>query len=422
VKEKPGRELKLANQADKADKDIGNEIVEKKGVWPQWRGPNRDGVVHGVKAPEAWPKSLREEWHVEVGKGDASPVVVGDNVFVFTRDKDDEFVLCLDVARGKEVWRSEPYPARYTKIGPGEGTADDRPRSTPAVAEGRIFTLGMTGIVSCLDAKTGKLIWRKDTNYSHYGGSSPLVENDLCIVHVGDGGKAGGLTAFDAKTGEEKWCFSEGYGAWSGSPIAVDLAGERQFVTYSAWNPAGVAAATGKKIWGVGPGGAGMPCTTPLVYKDLLILADNLDALRALRLEKGDKGMTAKEVWKANGELKLYYSTPVVIGDLVFGLSTRKGGCFFCLDAKSGSTHWESDGRQGGYASFVCVGNLLLILKDRGQLLVVNPTSVGMETIAEYQLCDRPTLAHPVFLGDRILIKDDVTLRSFRIETDAGKP
>jgi outer membrane protein assembly factor BamB len=219
-----------------------------------------------------------------------------------------------------------------------------------------------------------------------------------------------------------KWCFSDGYGSMSGSPILADLAGERQLVTYSAWNPAGVAAATGRKLWGFGPGGAGMPCTTPVQYKDLIILADNLDSLRALRLEKGDKGITAKEVWKADGELKLYYSSPVVANDLVFGMSTRKGGCFFCLDADSGKMHWESDGRQGGYASIVNLGSVLLFLKDRGQLLVVKPSASGFETIAEYRVCDRPTMAHPVFLGDRILIKDDLTLRSFRMERDTDKP
>src|SRR5437763_12440417 len=129
--------------------------------WSQWRGPNRDGVVHGVTVPAKWPKTLTEEWTVPIGKGVASPVVVGNSVYVFTRKKDDEFVVCLDLSSGKENWRSQPYHAPY-KVGPGEGTADDRPRSTPAVAGGRVYTLGMTGLLSCLDARTGNLLWRKD--------------------------------------------------------------------------------------------------------------------------------------------------------------------------------------------------------------------------------------------------------------------
>jgi outer membrane protein assembly factor BamB len=389
--------------------------------WPQWRGPNRDGVVHGVSVPAKWPKALKEEWKVEVGKGVASPVVVGGRVYLLTRDKNDaEVVTCLDLQGGKEVWRSEPYPAPY-KVGPGEGTADDRPRSTPAVADGRVFTLGMTGILSCFDARKGKLLWRKDTKFTHYGGSSPLVMDGLCIAVVGDGARTGGLTAFDGKTGDVKWCFAEGVSGMSGSPILVDLAGERQLVTYSNWNACGVSAATGRKLWGVGPGGAGMPCTTPVPYKDWIILADNMDSLRALRLEKGDKGLTAKQVWKSRDDLKLYYSSPVVAGDLVFGMSTKNGGCFFCLDARTGRTCWESEGRQGGYASILNLGSVLLYLKDRGQLLVVKPSATAFETVAEYRVSDRGTVAHPVFLGDRILIKDDTTLRSFRIAHDAGK-
>jgi len=169
------------------------------------------------------------------------------------------------------------------------------------------------------------------------------------------------------------------------------------------------------------PSGAGMPHTTPARYKDLLILNDNMEPLRALRLEKGDKGLVAKDVWKARADLKLYYSSPVVAGDLVFGMSTRNGGCFFCLDANSGKALWESDGRQGGYASLLSLGSVLLILKDRGQLVVVKPSAKGYEPIAEYRVSDCATTAHPVFLGDRILIKDVTTLRSFRIEPDGAE-
>jgi RNA polymerase sigma factor (sigma-70 family) len=390
------------------------------GDWPQWRGPNRDGVVHGVPVPNKWPRTLQEDWNVPVGKGVASPVVVGSNIYLLTRQKDDaEIVSCHELQTGKEVWRSQPCPAPY-KVGPGEGNADDRPRSTPAVADGRVFTLGMTGQLSCLDAATGQLLWRKDTKYTHYMGTSPLLVNGLCVAQVGDGGKIGGLTAFDVKTGDVRWCFTEA-GSYSGSPILVDLAGERQLVTYSNWNAAGVSLATGKKLWGVGPGGAGMPCTTPLLSKDLIILADNMDSLRALRLERGERGIIAKEVWKSNADLKLYYCSPVVAADLVFGMSTKNGGCFFCLDARSGRTRWESPGRQGGYASLLSLGSVLLFLKDRGQLLVVKASGAAFEVIAEYRVSDRATTAHPVFLGDRVVIKDDITLRCFRIGQDAAR-
>jgi outer membrane protein assembly factor BamB len=390
--------------------------------WPQWRGPNRDGVVQGVAVPAQWPRTLKEEWHVPVGEGVASPVVVGGRVYLFTRREDQEIVLCLDLVTGKEQWRSVPYAARYDRD-PKEGNLNIGPRSTPTVADGRVYTLGLSGVLSCLDARTGELLWRKDckpptTGGQHeYGGSSPLLADGLCIVYRGDG-KDGGLTAFDARTGDLKWFHANGhtgFGPISGSPILVDLVGERQVVTFHDGTTVGVSVAAGKKLWAADSRGPGQPHTTPVRYKDMVLVADILQPLRALRLERGDGGVTAREVWKSKN-LPLAYSTPVVAGDLVFGMSSRKNGCFFCLDANTGKTLWESDGNQGDYASILNAGSVLLFLTEKGRLLVVRPSATAFEPIGEYQVSDTDTHAHPVFLGDRILIKDGTDLRSYWIE------
>ncbi len=116
--------------------------------WPQWRGPNRDRVVHDVTVPAKWPKKLKDEWQVTFGEAySSSPVVVGRNVYVFTRQKEAELVLCLDLASGKENWRSEPYPAPY-KWWLGEGQLSKGPRSTPTVAGSRVYTAGVSGVIS----------------------------------------------------------------------------------------------------------------------------------------------------------------------------------------------------------------------------------------------------------------------------------
>jgi RNA polymerase sigma factor (sigma-70 family) len=394
--------------------------------WPQWRGRNRDGVVQGVRVPENWPGALPEEWQVAVGEGVASPVVVGGHVFVFTRQQEQEVLLCLDLQGGKELWRTQPYPAPYQRS-PEERNFSLGPRSTPTVAGGRVYTLGLSGILSCVDARTGTLLWRKDgkpntaaaprPSAHAYGGSSPLLTGGLCIVHVGDG-TTGGLTAFDALNGEQKWCFSEGYSPMSGSPIIVELAGERQVVTYSSSNATGVSVATGTKLWKAGADGVGQPHTTPILYRDLLILNDILQPLRALRLHHGKQSVKVEEVWKSRG-LPLGYSSPVVAGDHVFGMSTRKNGCFFCLDAASGKTLWESPGNQGDYASILNAGSVLLMLNEKGRLSIVRPSATEYDLIAEYRVSDTDTHATPVFLGDRILIKDHTTLKSFRIGPDA---
>jgi outer membrane protein assembly factor BamB len=360
-----------------------------------------------------------------VGEGVASPVVVGGSVYVFTRQKaDEETVLRLDLASGKEVWRTA-YPAPYKLGGPAHGY--EGPRSTPAVAAGRVFTFGVSGILSCLDAKTGNLLWRKDFVKQYPGtapgwgaSASPLVDGGLCIIHVG-GPDKGGLTAFDVKTGDVRWCY-DGDGPAYGSPIVVDLAGERQVVTLTLNYFLGVSAATGKLLWK-------LPCreihsencVTPVLYKDLLIYAGRSEPPRAVRLEKGESGITPKEVWKGDGPT-LYMSSPVLEGDLLFGASSRGRGCFFCLDAKNGKTLWESDEKNGvGFTSVLNAGSVLLFLTQHGRLVVVKPGEKRYEPIAEYKVSDRRVMASPVFLADRILIRDDATLRSFRIEPDPGK-
>jgi outer membrane protein assembly factor BamB len=386
--------------------------------WPQWRGPNRDGIVRGIQAPASWPKTLTEEWKVTVGEGVATPVVVGNHVYVFTRQKDDELLLCLDVATGKERWRSEAYAAPY-QWWPGEGEFTKGPRSTPTIAGGRIYTAGVSGVLSCLDADTGKVIWRKQSkDPPPYGGpASPLVTDGLCVVHTGCDGRDDGLTAFDAATGEVKWRACDGSRAGPGSPIVADLAGERQIVLFTSWNIRGVSLTTGKTLWALKLDGSEKD-STPVVYKDLILVADYRERLRAIQLEKGPKGITPVDVWKSGGPAP-YMSTPVVAGDLVFGMSVHHRGCFFCLDGKTGKTLWESEERQAfGYASVVDAGGAWLFLTERGRLVVVRPTGKEYNPIAEYQVSNRQTWAHPVFLGDRILIRDQTTLRSLALRGD----
>jgi outer membrane protein assembly factor BamB len=390
--------------------------------WPQWRGPNRDGVVHGVKVPAKWPSTLTEEWKAEVGEGYSSPVVVGSNVFVFGRQKDDEAVVCFDVHTGKVIWQSEPCPAPW-KPGPG-APGDRKTRSTPAVAAGRVYTLGASGILSCFDAATGKLLWRRESKQlPGYGASSsPLVHDGLCITYAG----TRGLTAFDVATGEVKWCHDEIIGPAYGSPVVVDLLGERQVVTFSQGNFFGARAATGKRLWGLHvPRFDLEQCLTPVIYKDLIIFGECGEPLRAIRLENGAKGIDAREVWKAKNHTTVHMSSPVLAGDWLFGFSSQKSGHVFCLDAMTGRTLWESDGRLGGtgagHASILNAGSVWLVLTNNGQLIVVKPSGKAFEPIAQYRVADRGTDAHPVFLGKRILIKDTTMLRSFLIAHDADQ-
>jgi hypothetical protein len=174
--------------------------------WPQWRGPHRDGKVGGFKTPEKWPERLIQKWKVIVGVGDSTPALVGDKLYVFGRQGADEVIQCLDAASGKAVWESR-YPAGHVVTGPPArhpGT-----RSSPAITETKICTLGVGGILSCLDAQTGKVLWRKQSADDYQGipyksdtSMSPLLQGGMCFVHVG-GKTNGAIFAFELVNAQE---------------------------------------------------------------------------------------------------------------------------------------------------------------------------------------------------------------------------
>ena len=172
--------------------------------WSQWRGSNRDGKASEFSAPKTWPKELNQKWKVTVGLGDATPALVGNKLFIFARQADDEVIRCLDAANGKELWQ-EKYAAQAVS---GPASQHSGPRSSPTVADGKIVTLGVGGVLSCVDAAKGKLAWRKD-DFSgdwprFYTSSSPIVTGGLCIAQLG-GESSGGIVTYDLATGEQKW-------------------------------------------------------------------------------------------------------------------------------------------------------------------------------------------------------------------------
>ena len=164
--------------------------------WPQFRGVGRDSKVTGFKAPKAWPAELKQVWKINVGFGDATPALSGKKIYLAVRQNADEVILCLDAATGKELWRSA-YPAPAVT---GPASSHPGQRSTPAISDGKIVTFGVSGILTCLDASTGKVLWKKENPENavpqFFTGMSPLIADGLCIVHLGTKDK-GRVVALD---------------------------------------------------------------------------------------------------------------------------------------------------------------------------------------------------------------------------------
>jgi len=377
--------------------------------WPQWRGPNRDGRVATFTEPARWPEQLTQRWKVPVGLGHSSPVLVGNRLYVHARQQDTEVVAALDAASGKVLWQ-DTYPAPY-RVNSAAAAHGPGPKSTPVVAGGRVVTLGISGILSALDANTGKVLWRKPAppETPIYGTAmSPAVDGELVIAHVG-GHDRGALTAFDAATGAERWKWT-GDGPGYGSPIVATFGGVKQIVAETQDNIVSLDAATGQLLWRLQ---LRTPYTqnsiTPVVYRDLLIYSGLENPLTAIRPVKKGAAWTTEKVWE-NTTSGLYMSSPIVIGATLYGMSNRNRGHFFAVDLASGKSLWATRGREAENAAIVGAGTLLFLLKDDAELVIARASPASFDVVRRYTLAESPTWAHPVIDGNRIFIKDEASL------------
>ncbi|MCP4660107.1 MAG: PQQ-like beta-propeller repeat protein [bacterium] len=381
--------------------------------WPQWRGPNRDGVASGFTVPESWPEKPQRVWQTAVGSGYSGPVTAGGTIYLLSREGDEEVVQAFTLSDGKPQWR-QSYPAsfRVSQVASAHGKG---PKSTPVVADGKLYTLGISGTLSCFDASTGKRRWQKDfsdefkNTWPIYGtGMSPIVVGDLLIAHVG-GPRDGALIAFDASSGEVRWRNAEDGPSYA-SPIVVELQGQRQLVTMTERHIVGVDLGNGRQLWSV-PYKTGYDenIVTPVLYGDKLIFSGVQKSTLAYEVKRDGERWTPREVWSSS-QVPIYMSSPVLVGNRLFGMSHKDKGRFFALDAATGKTLWITEGRQGEYASIASAGGVLLILTGHAQLWVLPADADDFAPLARYKVADSPTWAHLALTERGILIRDQSSL------------
>ncbi len=395
--------------------------------WPQWRGPHQDNKVTGFMEPKTWPRELTKKWQVKVGLGDASPVLVGDKVYVFTRQDNDECVLCLDVGSGKEIWK-EKYSAPGVR-GPASGHPG--PRGTPAVGGGKVCTLGVGGALCCWDAATGKQAWRKDSQGvpGFSAAASPLILDGLCIAFLGGAGK-GEVVAIDLASGAEKWKWT-GEGPAYGSPVVMTVGDSKQIVTPTERSLVGIDATSGKQLWQVAYRSR-YNSGTPVVEGSTVIYSAPAGGGRggggggggagasgtvAYQIEKKDDGFTAKELWKKPLAADIY-NTPLLKDGLLYGLTSQRGqgpSNLFCMDAKSGETVWTDSKQSGECGAVLDAGSVLLALSSDGNLLVLKPGKEQTE-VARYRVAESAPWTVPILAGNRIFVKDRDSLTLWTIE------
>jgi outer membrane protein assembly factor BamB len=371
--------------------------------WPQWRGPNRDGKATGFTAPDTWPQQLKQEWTATVGVGDSTPALVDGKLYTLGREDTDEIITCFDAATGKTIW-GQRYPADYVVTGPPArhpGT-----RSSPVVADGKVCTLGVGGILSCLDAVTGKVLWRKQsandylgTAYRFDSSMSPLVVDGKCIVHIGGKG-AGSIFAFDLASGESKWKW-DGDAPASSSPVVMTVNGTKQLVTFSAKSLLALDLSNGKLLWQVPFEAKQGNNTTPVIYGETVYYTGQGKGMFALKIESHGAGFTATPLW-TNSTLGARFTTPVLKDGLLYGYVRG----FSCADAKTGETLWADDTGRGMSAAIVDAGPVLVASTVDSNLIVFKPGGKGYSELAKIKVADTETWATPVLAGKRIFVRD----------------
>ena len=389
--------------------------------FPQYLGPSRDTTIAGLVLNPDWaahpPQVL---WRIPVGAAWSGFVIVGNRAITQEQRGDDEWVTCRDLATGRMLWEHAD-PAKYDTVIAGTG-----PRQTPVVVADRVFTMGATGVINCLELATGRRLWgtnlltlaQRDsevkggvpgqrTNLARipdwgYAGT-PLVVDDKVIVQPGgDGGRS--LVAFNATTGALVWNVGDESGDYS-SPTLLTLAGVRQVLIFSSRQISAHDPATGRLLW-QHPFGTHYPLVAnPLaVGPDRVLLSAGYGVgAELLDIKPGTNGsLTATTVWSSR-RLKAKFHHPVRRGDFAYALDD---GIWACLDLKDGSQPWKS-GRYG-HGQGLLVGEHYLLMAENGELVLLQPTPEAPHELSKFRIFDRKTWNPPALSGEFLLVRNDV--------------
>ncbi|MHC4646463.1 MAG: PQQ-binding-like beta-propeller repeat protein [Planctomycetota bacterium] len=394
--------------------------------WPQWRGPNRDGVwpetgiVRKFEAPQ-----LSVRWRAKIASGYSGPTVADGRVYVtdrLTEPNKLERVHCFDAMTGKPIW-SYPYQCVYRKVGYPDG-----PRASVTIDSGRAYSLGTMGHLFCFSAAKGGIIWSKDLNAEYrlrvpiWGiAAAPLVENDLLIVQAG--GRDGAcIIAFDKVTGKERWRALNDGASYS-PPVVINQAGKRLLVCWTAERIVGLDAATGRLYWQQ-PLKSIQNVAAPAIHKDFLFVSGFFAGAMLLKLH--DDKPAVSLVWQRKGEsekntdaLHCCISTAVLDGDYIYGVDSY--GQLRCLDLHTGDRIWESldavPRDRWANIHFIRNQDNVWMFNERGELIISRLSPKGFRQISRAKLIN-PTQgqlkrrggvcwSHPAFAYKRVYARND---------------
>lgn len=391
----------------------------KYSYWTDFRGPNRAGEYSQGEILTTWPSAgLERLWKQPVGAGYASFTVGDGRAYTIEQRRDKEAVTAYDPETGRELW-AFTYPAQFEEVLGGPG-----PRATPVFHEGLVYSLGAFGDLYCLDARTGKPKWSKNivtdngtenTRWAMSG--APLIVGEMVIVAPGGAGAAANgksIVAYNRMTGEPLWR-SLGDRAGYTSPIFAELAGRKQIVWISAERAVGVTLDDGKLLWEYPfPAQMGMNCSQPVLVdaSHVLLSSEQGPGAALLEIQKAGDGLVAREAWK-NNRFKNKFNSAVLRQGYAYGFD---GSILACIDVKTGELKWK--GGRYGFGQLLLAGDSLVVLTERGELVLVRATPESFQEVAKFEAIEGKTWNIPAIDNGLLLVRNANEMACFRI----GKP
>ena len=380
--------------------------------WPGFRGPNRDGVIHGVQVKTDWTTSPPVEmWRRPVGPGWSSFAVQGDLLYTQEQRGEEELVACYRVSTGAPVWRHRD-PVRFWESNGGAG-----PRGTPALSGGRVYAFGATGILNALDARSGAVIWSRNVasdtgrQVPDWGfSSSPMVFDDVVIVAA-----SGTLAGYDVATGKTRWVGPRQLGSYS-SPHRATIDGVTQVLLLSGSGAISVAPASGAQLWQHRWEAGGPPIVQPALTDDGNILVNGIAATggqgtRRLAVSHKGSDWNVEERWTSNG-LKPYFNDFVVHKGHAYGFD---GNILASINLDDGARKWKGGRYGNGQLVLLADQDVLLVLSEDGDLALVNATPDQFKELARFKAIEGKTWNHPAVAGNVLLVRNGEEMAAFRL-------
>jgi outer membrane protein assembly factor BamB len=378
--------------------------------WPQFLGPDRNGVYSGNDISPSWPASgLPVVWRKDVGEGFASPVVASGKLILFHRIGENEVVDCLDAKTGTKVW-SYFYRTTYRD----DFGFDEGPRSAPVVAAGSIYTFGAQGVLSAIDFNTGKKRWAVETNAlfkvkkGWFGAAgSPLVDDGRVLVHVG--GPGAGIVAFDVQTGNVLWKATNDEASYS-SPSVATIGGERHAFFLTRAGVVDLDPSNGQVRFSFpwrSRNSASVNAATPLVIGNQVFVSASYGAGAVLFEVSGSQ---YRKIWSNDQSMSNHYSTCVYFDGYLYGFHGRQeeGQALRSVDLKTGKVMWDLDGFGAGTVTLA--GDQLLVLRENGELLMAPATPKEFKPIAHASILKAVVRSYPAIADGRLYARNEHSL------------